>query len=876
MLTLKSTLIERTLVTFCLLSLAGLSLPAQQARRVDAPPTEKVTALPGFKVERIYTVTKEQGSWVAMTLDDKGRLITSDQYGGLYRMTLPVASESKVTAVEKLDSLGIGGAHGLLYAHHSLYVMVNENRVNKFGEGKSGLHRLRDTNGDDKFDQAELLREMTGSGEHGPHGLVLGPDGKTIYYMNGNNTSVPVNLEKHIPVAWQEDHIVPRMWPPVGNGRGIMAPAGYTARTDPDGREHELIAMGLRNAYRFVFDPNGEIFTYDSDTENENGTPWYLPTRVNHVVSGGDYGWRSGSGRWPAYYADSLPAVLEVGPGSPTGMVMGTGTRFPAKYQRALFAADWTFGTLYALHMIPAGATFRAIKEEFVSGQPLPITDVLVNSSDGALYFTAGGRITDSALYRVTYVGAENTAPAPYPAPTAEARLRRELEALHTTGAGESVVDRAWPHLSNPDRFIRWAARVAIERQPPALWSRRALTESDPQASLEALLALVRLGDKSLQTELINRLSLFDIAQLPAEQKFQAVRLWELIFTRMGEPAPAVKQRVAAQLDRLYPHPDKLLSRELAGLLVYLDSPTVVAKTVPLLKLAEQPEPQDIVDEALLARNDRYGPTISGLNKTRPARQQFAYATALRSARVGWNSQLREEYFSWFNQAYHWTGGLSFGGFINNIRMIALAGVPDAAERDRLAKLSLRPDTQIMANAVAPKGPGKSYTLEDATKAVRGQLGQRDFNQGRTMFTSAACATCHRLGNLGMGTAGPILTQAGSRYTEHDLLQAIIEPSAGINENYAATRYEMKDGTVMIGYPTFEEGAELFIVTNLMVPNVLTLVKKTDLISSRPSEISLMPPGLINSLNENELRDLVAYILAGGDRTNPMFAPLRN
>jgi putative heme-binding domain-containing protein len=144
------------------------------------------------------------------------------------------------------------------------------------------------------------------------------------------------------------------------------------------------------------------------------------------------------------------------------------------------------------------------------------------------------------------------------------------------------------------------------------------------------------------------------------------------------------------------------------------------------------------------------------------------------------------------------------------------------------------------------------------------------------MYLAAACATCHRLRALGMGTAGPNLTQAGSRYSERDLLQSIIEPSAGINENFAATRYEMNDGSVMIGYPAFEEGGELFITANLMVPHVLTLVKRSDVKSSRPSEASLMPAGLINSLNESELRDLVAYILAGGDRSNPMFIPLPN
>jgi putative heme-binding domain-containing protein len=236
---------------------------------------------------------------------------------------------------------------------------------------------------------------------------------------------------------------------------------------------------------------------------------------------------------------------------------------------------------------------------------------------------------------------------------------------------------------------------------------------------------------------------------------------------------------------------------------------------------------------------------------------------------------LREQYFSWFNRAYHWTGGLSFNGFINNIRTIALAAIPDAAERERLAKMSQRPQQQILADMVPPKGPGKNYTLDEAVASVRGHLTGRNFVQGRNLYSAAACVACHRLGTLGVGTAAPILSQAGSRYSERDLLQSIIEPSASINENYAATRYEMKDGSVLVGYPAFEEGGELFITANLMVPNSLLLVKSADVKSSRPSESSLMPAGLINSLNEDEVRDLVAFILSGGDRENPMFAPAK-
>ena len=118
-----------------------------------------------------------------------------------------------------------------------------------------------------------------------------------------------------------------------------------------------------------------------------------------------------GTGKWPAYYVDSLPAVVDVGPGSPVGVTFGYGAKFPAKYQNALFILDWTFGTIYALHFEPAGASYQGVKEEFLSKTPLPLTDAAIGP-DGAMYFTVGGRGTQSALYRVIYTGKESTAPA--------------------------------------------------------------------------------------------------------------------------------------------------------------------------------------------------------------------------------------------------------------------------------------------------------------------------------------------------------------------------------------------------------------------------------------------------------------------------------
>ena len=286
----------------------------------------------------------------------------------------------------------------MLVAFDSLYVSGS-------GSQGVGLYRLRDTDGDDQYDQVTHLKEIRGGGEHGPHGLRLTPDGKSIMLVAGNHTLPPEGFQSSlVPKNWGEDQLLPRQWDANGHARGILAPGGWIARTDPDGKTWEIFSSGYRNSYDIAFNAEGDLFAYDSDMEWDMGMPWYRPTRAVHATSGSEFGWRSGTGKWPAYYVDSLPPMLNIGPGSPVGVTFGYGAKFPAKYQKALYLCDWTFGTIYALHLEPHGSTYKAVKEEFLSRTPLPLTDAAVGP-DGALYFTIGGRGTQSELFRVTYVG---------------------------------------------------------------------------------------------------------------------------------------------------------------------------------------------------------------------------------------------------------------------------------------------------------------------------------------------------------------------------------------------------------------------------------------------------------------------------------------
>jgi hypothetical protein len=236
--------------------------------------------------------------------------------------------------------------------------------------------------------------------------------------------------------------------------RGAGAPAGYIARMSPDEKHWTLAAAGFRNQNDAAYNRAGELFTYDADMEWDLGMPWYRPTRVCHVVDGAEFGWRSVSGKWPQDYEDSLPPMLNIGGGSPTGVAFGYGAKFPSRYQEALYVADWTYGKLYAVHLKEAGATYSGLMEVFVEGRGLKLTDLVVNPKDGAMYFAGGSRRSTSALYRVSYSGKESVAesvPASDPKAATLRALRHQLEAGYY-GADEASLALALARLKKTDQ----------------------------------------------------------------------------------------------------------------------------------------------------------------------------------------------------------------------------------------------------------------------------------------------------------------------------------------------------------------------------------------------------------------------------------------
>jgi putative heme-binding domain-containing protein len=851
------------------LSLLAIDRPAtgqpERPPRKPAIPAEKVpSAAPGsalkvakdFKAELLYSVPKEtQGSWVNMCVDPKGRLITSDQYGFLYRVTPPpLGGKTQETKVEKL-AIPFGEAHGLLWAFDSLYVVNNEGN-----KAPRGLYRVRSKDDGDTFEKPEFLRGIDGGGEHGAHAVVLAPDGKSLYVVCGNMTKMMSPLAaSRVPKLWGEDHLLPRMRDGNGFMAGVLGAGGCIYKVDPDGKDWELISTGYRNPFDIAFNRAGELFTYDADMEWDVNTPWYRPTRVCLVASGSEYGWRNGAGKWPAYYPDSLPAVYNVGLGSPTGITFGYGARFPAKYQEALFLCDWSYGKLYALHLTPEGSAYKGELEEFISGTPLQLTDVVINPKDGAMYFTIGGRKTQSGLYRVTYTGKESTKPSKGDVTTgAEARaLRHSLEAFHRP-IGEKAVSGAWRYLGHEDRYIRFAARVAIEHQTVTHWQNLALTEKDPAIALGALLALVRATGQDpfhhprkpgqpipgvpLQAPILEALSRLDWHRLTAEQRLDLLRIYGILFNRTGRPPEAARQQLIARLDPHFPAKSRELNAELCQLLVYLEAPAVVTKALKLMADAPTQE------------------------------EQLEYARALRVLKTAWTLPQRHEYFAWYRKAAQFKGGNSLRGFLTLMIDDAVESL-NPTEKTELLRSSFH-DLMTTAAAAPPAKSRpfvKEWKLDDLVGVVeKGLKTRRDFDRGRSLFGQASCFSCHRFDNEG-GNQGPDLTGAAGRFNVRDLLESIVEPSKEISDQYAAAIITLTDGKIVTGRIVNHAIDDMMVMTNMLDPNGLIKVNVKKIESIEKSKVSMMPKGLLDTFKEDEIVDLMAYLLSRGDRNHQIF-----
>lgn len=786
----------------------------------------------GFQLEQLRLARPDEGSWVSLEFDPRGRLIVAREERGLLRMTLPTAAEADgEIRVETIDDTLLE-CRGLLWAHDCLYANANNSK---------GLYRLRDTDGDDQLDEVKLLYASAGGVGHGRNDLALGPDGK-IYSIQGDSVALPQGLLDRTPPFLRDAH------PEAG--------VGHLLRFDPDGSPGEIVARGLRNPYGIDFNADGELLTYDADAEFDMGTPWYRPTRVVHLVSGADYGWRAVTGNWPPYVldrADATPPTLDIGKGSPTAVKFGKSSRFRPPFREALFILDWAYGRIIAVHLEPRGAGYAARAETFLRGRPLNVTD-LGFGPDGAMYFVTGGRKTQSGLYRLRYVGPAVEPPPPTAQQQArrqhavQARLlRRRLESLHMPQALAAALEPEqmtliWQNLSDADPLIRAAARAALEHRPTGEWTERALNEPQPQQAVMALLALARQTPSAACEPILRRLNELSWDRLNHCGKGALLRCYELCLGQASDSAGPIAQLAIEQLLSHFPSADRALNWQLGRVLLDHSAPAAVDRSWKLL-----------------------------LASTEQA-ERMEYMLLLRGAKVGWTEQTRRDYFAMLGELDHYQGGEGLPGFVERIRADALASL-EPAERPRYESLwSVR---DLPAEELAPaegRQAVRQWQLADLVDTLPEVSRGRNYRQGSLMFAAALCVRCHRVAGRG-AAIGPDLTSIGSRFSRRDILQSIVIPSQVVAEQYRRAQVVLQDGRVLTGQILPDRdyrSPTLRLAPDPLQPAVME-ISKAQVESYTMAPISVMPENLLNTLSREEILDLLAWLEAGGDERHPDF-----
>jgi len=681
---------------------------------------------PGFQIERVGEPDLV-GSIVAITWGNRGRLIASRERGPILSV-IDSDNDGRFDSVVEY-STEVTNCQGLCMVFDDLYAVGS-------GPNGTGIYRLPDADHDDKADSVELVMAYKeGMGEHGPHNVVFGPDG-WLYHNSGNHAWVPHERQPNSPVLhYEEGYLLePKFEDARGHAVGIKAPGGTIWRFTPDGKQWWLETNGFRNEYDIAFNSKGDLFSFDSDMEWDVGLPWYRPVRVNHCIPGAEFGWRSGAAKWPPYYFDSLPGTVDIGRGSPTGVVFYEHTAFPQKYQGSFLVCDWSMGRIMAVFMQRKGATYHGTWENLVAGNPLNVSDIEIDR-DGSVIFSTGGRGTEGGIYRVTHNNQRRTVPAAEtiadalrmpqlqagwareavatikqqhaetwekelaaiaksgkpeeqiraltlltqfgPKPSADLLIdvseksspevrqfvllllgthkgphverelarrlsdenptvkRRACEAYVRAGL-EPPVDALLPLLGSTDRWLRYAARLTLERVPPEKWKAEVLGAKEPHVATHGLLALHRLGADELSHDAALRKEI-ELLSRPLSQSEELEVLRMIQLTLMSGAKGPLAERIGQILVNRFPTGDTARDSEIARILAALQVPEATEKIL-----------------ALLERTADHGHAVH-------------YALVLRYLNAGWTPALKQRLFAWYDSTRDWEGGHSFAPYLANI-----------------------------------------------------------------------------------------------------------------------------------------------------------------------------------------------------------------
>jgi len=439
---------------------------------------------------------------------------------------------------------------------------------------------------------------------------------------------------------------------------------------------------------------------------------------------------------------------------------------------------------------------------------------------------------------------------------------RRAAEALVRMGQSPDKPSLApvadiYTLLNDPDRFVRWAGRIAIEHTARAEWKDRVLAETNPLGALEGMLAWVRTADgESLQPVVDKQFGMLNTSKqtnLSVDNKLRLYRTFMYTTTEVkGGLSAAQREQLNGLIINQFPSQDERINRELALMIGYAGQPHGIEKI-----LAAMPKGNDKQE------------------------LQLHYLYALRMMKQSWTPEQKTQLADLLGRASKWRGGAQFINFVGQFfdsvselyttdqeKQLLYEKAPD------FAPLTPAELAEIQARQAAGRGGRGGQNAPVAARTAGRVLSRQemfeetvyqpqqvlDAGAGRKVF-EANCAACHKFGSVGTdhGIASLNLTASPLRSSKHALLEAIFFPERKIAPEHETTIIETTDGKTVSGLVLKDSGQAVSILTPA---GTATEVQKAQIKARRKAKTSIMPDSLAETIDRVAMRNLAAFLAA--------------
>lgn len=702
--------------------------------------------------------------------------------------------------------------------------------------------RVRDTNGDGRADETQLLARLETQGDY-PHnglgGLCFDELGH-LYFGFGENLGLDYKLIAHDGTQLS------------GGGEG-----GSVFRIGVDGADLHRVATGFWNPFAICHTQHNRLFAVGNDPD---ASP---PCRLVHIVKGGDYGYQFRYGRsgkhplqaWDGELPGTLPMAGATGE-APSGVI---------NWHGQLYCSSWGEHWIERFRILPNGASVTTERELVVKGDAhfRPVDFAI--GPDNALYFTdwvdrsynVHGR---GRVWRLKWKGEPRTTPIPQ-------LSNEELRAANA----RTTID--WDAADSTDPFLHQAAVQGLVAN-----SLDALSQLRQQTSPRRRLAILQAA-RQLKLPDAQVATLLDAAFKDSDEDVRLFALrWiaDARLTRYQEPLTVqLKQSgnssrflvtALATIDWL--ERGAVENGKVAGenLLVAAISDPTASPALTSLALQLLPPHHEALSTTMLARllkaevPDEIKQEAARCLALSPHPEAAAVChTRLRTAIEQVESN-RDDAAA--KAATPWVADLVLG----------LKPEKDAALLQRLADPNNQLSDSIRQTAhrqMLDRSTAEFASSNTAQRPPLDQLdawlqrleGQADAAAGWRVFfgnTSARCANCHRLGTRG-ADIGPDLTMIGRRIERRRLIESLLQPNREVAPRYQPWLIETSDGKTItalsLGVPGSGPVEDLLRADGTQVQ-----VTRDTIVARHLLDQSIMPTGLTHQLTLSEIRDLLAAL----------------